>query len=284
MTTYTRIWPVVALIVLAVLGFSVGDADAQCCGSQSVAYAPAAYQTYSPVTYQTYQPVAYQPASTGWYPGRFLDQMRMNFWGTPTTYTNNYAPTYTVGYGSTYYAARPVMATSYAPVSSGCCGASQPVVMRPVTPCCDSCGSTSAVYNAAPACSTCTASYDAPVTSGQYNDQSRPELAPQENPSEQRTFERPSGTPEATPEVTPEADPNRTENSVLESEPDEGSSTYLQPPQLFQPEDRTTQLENKTPVWTAVYHRPASGGVTFGDQAPMSRAELHAVGWTSVSN
>lgn len=111
-----------------------------------------------------YSPVVAQPAvvtptivRTGWYPGYWIDRMRLNRWSrsavaTAPTYTTGYAPVYTAAYAPTYTAAyapaithtaaftpyltsyaplqQPVVQTSYSPAAtSACCPQSSPTAV-----------------------------------------------------------------------------------------------------------------------------------------------------------
>ena len=196
-------WGLVA--TLAVGTTAVESAQAQCstCGTQTV---------FSPVIAQPQQVVAFspvistpvvstpvvvaQPARTGWYPGRMLDNMRMNHWarhsgwgttavpvGVPTVQTVNFAPTpvvQTVGFAPTAtvqtvnFAPAQQFVTPFAPMQRTVVGFApmattvfSPAVIEPVmtTSACSTCAS------AAP-CSACAggttvveqASYASPVT------------------------------------------------------------------------------------------------------------------------
>ena len=98
------------LCCLALFAASEGVAQAQCdtCATPVVAYQPVAVQPT--VTYTPY---------TGWYPGKWLDNMRMRRYGysAPTTYTAAYAP-YTASYAPTYSSTYAPYAASYAPYSA----------------------------------------------------------------------------------------------------------------------------------------------------------------------
>lgn len=133
--------------VASTLCIGAATARAQCstCATPTVAYSPVTYAAPAAVA----TTVAYQP-TTGWYPGRFFDRLRMRRWGAtevaaapvytaayaPYTaayapsytaayapsYTSLYAPTYTAAYAPTYTAAyAPAAAapyvTAYAPLS-----------------------------------------------------------------------------------------------------------------------------------------------------------------------
>lgn len=117
-------WGVVATLAVGTTGVESAQAQCSTCGTQTV---------FSPVIAQPQQVVAFspvistpvvstpvvvaQPVRTGWYPGRMLDNMRMNHWarhsgwgttavpvGVPTVQTVNFAPTpvvQTVGFAPT---------------------------------------------------------------------------------------------------------------------------------------------------------------------------------------
>jgi hypothetical protein len=62
----------------------------------------------------------------------------------------------------------------------------------------------------------------------------------------------------------------------------EGSSTYLEAPQLFNPRDRAAQY-NAAPVRSAVLYRPASQSSPTATPISWQQAEQDAAGWSSAS-
>jgi hypothetical protein len=182
----------VGLALLAMFGVA-NKANAACCGGGTTAYYPSTYNAYYGGSY-----AAAYPATTGWYPGYYLNQVRARLWGSPSTYvaayptstyySAGYAPSYSAGYAPSYSAGyAPAYATSYAaPASgsacqsctagyapSGCstCGVQQ-VTMRPVcttacaSPCSSGCSTCSSpvvtqTSHVQPASSTCCANTQA---------------------------------------------------------------------------------------------------------------------------
>jgi hypothetical protein len=100
-------------------------------------------------------------------------------------------------------------------------------------------------------------------------------------PSEQTT-NRPADSstpPAAQPEPAGEVekDPYKVEKT--------DNSTYLQPPKLFDPRDRTAKRGSIAPVHTAVYHQPTSYRQTStAPRGPITaeQAQKDAVGWTTA--
>jgi len=94
------------LVATAVAGLSLmnaAPAQAQCCGTPTVAYSPVVVQPQTTVV------------RTGWYPGYLLDRMRLRRWSAADT-TLAAAPAYSVGYAPTYPASyAPTYTASYAP-------------------------------------------------------------------------------------------------------------------------------------------------------------------------
>lgn len=279
---------------------------AQCgtCATPFVAYQPVVQPT-----------VTYTP-DTGWYPGKLFDTWRLRRYGyntTPATYTATYAPytasyvPYTAGYApysasyqpySVGYAPAVATTSYYAPYVTAYAPLGQrQVLMRPVVvnsivssgcsacaaaaPCssCDSCSSCSscaggvaqASYVEQP-CSSCAAgsttySYSTPSSSSQM---AAPALTPQEAAPLRSNY-----PPEQqhSPDVTP-PDPGPESSN---------SSTYLEPPKLFSPRDRTARNErvNHAPsvdVWNAVYSR----SVNAENVSTASSTADAADGWQSV--
>jgi hypothetical protein len=88
---------------------------------------------------------------------------------------------------------------------------------------------------------------------------------------------RPTEPTQVTPPPTPGA------NSPYDVKKD--NSTYLQPPALFSPNDRTAQRV-MAPVHTAVYQQPASYRAisTAPIKITEEQARQHAADWSSMPN
>jgi hypothetical protein len=307
---------VAALLLSAILTV---EASAQCCGAATPGYyQPAAAYTayYQPAAYTAYSPVAYQTYRTGWYPGYFLDRIRTRLWGSPSTYVAaypstyvasypsayaaSYPSTYAASYPSSYVASYPSYSAGYASAYSPCCPAVQQVTMQPA--CCSACGVSGvsqASYQSS-GCSSCgvgassgssvVVPSETVTTPGtQYgaasNDGREPELAPGEQVAPERTYKRPANGG-SQQEIQPEPGNDASEGEiekVLEGDGAE-SSTYFEPPKLFDLNDRTAR-RTIGPVRTAIYrgpvtHRPVSAPRTITAE----RAREDAIGWTSASN
>ena len=200
--------PALLLGVFALSVLVAGSASATCRtrSPQTVAYQPVAYHTvaYQPAACQpmattTYMPVVTQPARSGWYLGRWFDQMRMRRWArrsdslptyASTTYASGgVAPVYSVSYTPTVASSscgtpactttyRPYL-TSYAPMA--CQSLYRPVALSPaISNCsaggCDPCGGYStgsysggvgqAIYQVPPSsCSGCAPTSTGPIYS-----------------------------------------------------------------------------------------------------------------------
>jgi hypothetical protein len=61
------------------------------------------------------------------------------------------------------------------------------------------------------------------------------------------------------------------------------NSTYLQPPKLFDPNDRTAQ-RHIAPVTTALYQKPVSYRNVSTQPVTAQQVKQDAIGWTSASN
>jgi hypothetical protein len=311
------------LLVIAVGCLALGlatSACAQCstCPTPVVAYSPVV--TPAPVVAAA-PVVTYEPAR-GWYPGKLLDTWRLRRWGytaPATTYTAAYAP-YTVGYAptvtaayapTTYTAGYAPYSVSYAPaytptsyvtsyaplqrqvvmspvvaaapvISSGCSTCSACEVAAPCSSCAAATVVEQATYAAAPAPAPCTNC--APSNTVIYSDTStssssqtpKPELAPGEGGQSSSNY--PNVEPPKNPQY-PDPGPASTDKA--------SESTYLEPPALFIPGDRTAQHESAKPinrapsvnVWNAVYREPINVENTSTGQ---SQAEIDAAGWSSV--
>jgi hypothetical protein len=307
---------IAVLAVVATSAILTEGASAQCCGGATTAYyQPAAYTAYSPVAYQTYR--------TGWYPGYFLDRIRTRLWGSPSTYVAAYPSTYVASYPSAYAASYPstyaaaypsTYVTSYAPSYSAgyassyspCCAPAQQVTMRPAyapsyeyNPC-STCG-VSGVGQASYQSSDCASCGVAPssgttvivpngtvVTPGAQRSapsEPQPELAPGEQVAPERTYQRPTsngGQQEVQPEPGRDASEDELE-SLLEGDGAE-SSTYFEPPKLFDLNDRTAR-KSIAPVRRAIYQKPVTHStISMPRSVSAERAQQDAKGWTSASN
>jgi len=280
------------------------DANAQCstCASPTVAY-------YQPTV--AYQPVATQQVRTGWYPGRWFDRRRMRRWGVTTAaaapaYTAAYAPytaaytPYTAAYAYTptsYTAAYRPYVTAYAPLASTSYTVARPVALSPVVSSCGTCGcdpcSCSPCGCAQPACGGCgsCSSCSSGVSQAVYG-------APSTGCS---SCAGGSGTPiysdsssSAPPTPQPALDPSEripaSSNYPSESENSSGTSddpspvtdsnTYLEPPKLFSPRDRSANRPT-VEVRNAVYRQPVTNHAT--SYAPARELEVDEHGWSAVS-
>ena len=286
---------VFALVAVLFIGGTALNASAQCasCGVPAVAsYSPANYSVgYAPVAYTT----AYAPATTGWYPGYYMDRIRTNWWNRRAATTAYYPTTYAVGY------APAVTYASYAPVASGCS-----TCTVGYAPACSTCSACTVSY--APACTGCAvgcadcgvatvtqASYVEPagscincgvpsaassVPSSAYvpsaSSTPQPQIAPTEAVPQERTYET----------QRPMTDPaNHNHTTPIEPEPASDASeesAKFEAPQLFNPSDRTAEL-HKAPVQTAIYHKPVETATARVQTVSYQQAVADADGWVSVA-
>ncbi len=224
------------------------------------------------VAYQQVQPVAYQPAvayapRAAWYPGRWLDELRLRRWGygattavatpaapatygvgyaagyAPVAYQAAYAPNaYTVGYRPYLTPYAPLRRTAYYPVVQA---VARPVVLSPASDC-------GCSYQPSD-CSNCAVAAPSPASVG-------------------------SATPQPTLEHS-DYDVNRPVGGSgnLDPGPASDSSTLLEAPSLLELSDRTARR--------AVSHR-LTVGVTHAvyrkSGEAKTQAEVDAVGWSSV--
>jgi hypothetical protein len=294
------------------------QADAQCCGTATTAYyQPAAYTAYSPVAYQTYRTGWYPGyfldrirtrlwGSPSTYVAAYPSPYVASY---PSAYAASYPSTYVASYPSSYVASYPSYSAGYASSYSPCCGTTQQVTMRPTcctsyAPACESAtyggpGVSQASYQSG-GCASCgmgtsngstvvvpSETVITPGTrqGGSSNENREPELAPGEQVAPERTYQRPpnGGTRQ---EIQPEPgyDANEGEiEKVLDGNGAE-SSTYFEPPKLFDLNDRTAR-RTVGPVRTAVYHQPVTHlPVSAPRKITAERAKQDAKGWTSASN
>jgi hypothetical protein len=317
--TFKSIQTVAVVVALLSSAILTVEASAQCCGGGMTSYyQPAAYSAYyQPSAYTAYSPVAYQTYRTGWYPGYFLDRIRTRLWGSPSTYVAAYPSTYVASYPSayaasypsSYVASYPSYSVGYASSYSPCCGTAQHVTMQPACECapcssCSTCGvsgvSQASYQSQSSGCSSCgfgassgstvVVPSETVVTPGTQsgansNDGREPELAPGEQVAPERTYRPPTnGGTQQDVQPEPGADANDGEiEKVLEGEGAE-SSTYFEPPKLFDLNDRTAR-RTIGPVRTAVYHSPVTHlPVSAPRKITAERAKQDARGWTSATN
>jgi hypothetical protein len=101
----------------------------------------------------------------------------------------------------------------------------------------------------------------------------------------ERTYQRPpNGGAQQDVQPPPGADADEAElESVLEGDGSD-SSTYFEPPKLFDLNDRTAQ-RSIGPVRTAIYHQPVTHTrVSAPRSITAERAKQDAIGWISASN
>jgi hypothetical protein len=314
---------ITVLAAVAMSAILTAGANAQCCGGGAPAtayYQPAAYTAYSPVAYQTYRTgwypgyfldrirtrlwgspstyvAAYPPAYTAAYPSSYVASYPSTYVASyPSSYVASYAPSYSAGYASSY---------------SPCCAPAQQVTMRPV--CCnayDPCSgsSTYGVSGAGQAsyqssgCSSCGVAPSSGTTvivpngtvvtpgrqQGAYSNEPEPELAPGEQVAPERTYRPPTNGGGAQQEVQPEpgSEANEAElEKVLEGDGSE-SSTYFEPPKLFDLNDRTARRSSGT-VRHAIYQQEVRHNTVSAPRSitvTAERALQDAKGWTSASN
>lgn len=308
--------PAIALLSLGVVATS---ASAQC-AQQTVAYSPVVQTAYSPVVLQT------TPPDSGWYPGKRIGEWLFGRRETtvavaapvtattayrptyPMSYSAGYAPTsYTAGYAS--YAPQQSYAVGYAPAVQT---SYRPVTLSPATTCCESacdpCAG-AASYGAATAgydvsgtagCSSCAGGssavyYDDSTTSpSQGYSEPTPAIEPgadvptqrslRPEPAQDESARRDAAEPQSS---TPQA-PNtfRSEPSDSLQFDDDSSNAYFEAPELFNPQDRTTQRPT-APVWTAVY-RDTTGARPAASASTRRTADRHeqqgASGWRSATD
>lgn len=113
----------------------------------------------------------------------------------------------------------------------------------------------------------------------------QPELAPGEQVAPERTYQRPtSNGRQQEVQREPGSDANEDElESVLEGDGAE-SSTYFEPPKLFDLNDRTAR-RSIAPMRRAIYQqRVTHSAISVPRSVTAQRAQQDAKGWTSASN
>jgi hypothetical protein len=311
------------LVAAALLSACVAvDANAQCCGQAATSYYAPAYTTaYAPAAYQSYYSGWYpgywwdRASARVWgSPSTYVTSYRPAYYAN-YGYATSYAPVSTCSSCSAGYAPSTCSSCTagYAPCSS--CGtyttSYAPACSTCASPCsscsscssyapagCSSCSDTQVVTQAsyqAPGCSTCSANAPAPSTTVVV--QAPAAAAPQPTPAAsepppslgpnepERTTTNRAADPAQPPAAQPEpggdnktVDPYKVEKS--------DNSTYLQPPKLFDPKDRTAQRGSIAPVRTALYQQPVSyRQMSAAARSPITaqQAQQDAIGWTSAS-
>jgi len=97
------------------------------------------------------------------------------------------------------------------------------------------------------------------------------------------TTNRPTDT-STPPAPQPEPGAEKSERDLYPVEKSNGAS-YLQPPQLFDPKDRTAKRGVLAPVHTAVYQQPVSyRQSSTAPRGPITaaQAEQDAIGWSTA--
>jgi hypothetical protein len=255
---------------------AASDASAQCSTCATPTNQPTvAY--YQPTV--AYQPVVTQQVRTGWYPGRWFDRRRMSRWGVSTAAAPAYTP-YTAAYAyapTSYTAAYRPYVTGYAPLSYT---VARPVVMSSVAsacsscaqPACGGCGSCSscssgvsqAIYGGSSiGCASC-ASGAGTVT---YSDSTPPIPQPGLKPDEAIPGDSLYNTQR-----------QESGDGSDDPSPDPDSSTFLEPPQLINPNDRSASRPT-VEVHNAVYRQPVANHAV--NHAPAQEVDEH--GWSAVS-
>jgi hypothetical protein len=261
---------------------------------------PSTYVAAYPTTYTAAYPSAYTAAYA------------------PSFSTSHYSPS--ASYGASYAAPSgcSTCTAGYAPSCSTC---TQQVTLRPVCGCPTACGTCetctscttcatgvaqTSYQQPSSTCTTCNASParetviireqahqqqqpqqhtpdEAPqqtFTSG--NDGGAPGLGAGDNPAAQREEQKPvtNGTDDTSTQPGPGSDAEGYD--PYDPDKEEGS-TYLQPPQLFDPKDRTAQKRHIAPVTTALYQKQASYRNVSSRPITAEQAKQDAIGWESAS-
>jgi hypothetical protein len=274
---------------------------------------------YSPAYSSYYAPSYTTNYAGGWYPGYWADRIRTRLWGSPATYVAAYPATYgtyATSYAPACSSCTAGYAASYAPACSSCSPCSS-CCTASYAPSCDTCSSYSggSSYGGAmqagygqSSCPNCSAQ-----STGMMQQQPQPNtvIAPpgttviQQNGVPAATEPAPSlGQGQGQPQSTYSQRPADGTNSVLQPQPQQqqqqqpqqpssthpeydvkkDSSTYLEAPKLFNPNDRTAQ-RSIAPVHTAVYNKPAGSRPisTAPARITAEQAQRDAAGWTSAN-
>jgi hypothetical protein len=277
-----------SVVVIVASAGAASDVNAQCntCATPTVAYHQPTVAYYQPTV--AYQPVATQQVRTGWYLGRWFDRSRMRRWGASTAaapaYTTAYTP-YTAAYAyapTSYTAAYRPYVTAYAPLSYT---VARPVVMSPIGSACGTCGSDPcgcSPCGGCGSCSSCSSGVGQAIYSGSstgcatcatgtgaatYSDSAPATPQPRLKPDEVVPGDSLYNTQR--PESTDGAD---------DPSPDVESSTFLEPPQLINPNDRSANRPT-VEVHNAVYRQTAVNHAV--NHAPEREVDEH--GWSAVS-
>ena len=329
----TRLFFSICLAAAVLLGSATVSAEAQCatCPPATVAYSPvlAPAPAATPVVYQSVQPRRgwypgkylsrlfrpfrrQQPAPVVAAPAIAAPVAAPTATFATAAYQPTYPPSYTAAYGQTTtvgfwptvqnvgYApavqtvARPVTLTALDPCGCGpvCCGACS-------TPsCCGASGVTTAGFETySGGCSNCAAqpapqsyapqNYAAPPANGGRLEPT-PALGPNENVPSNRVqrpvYEEPAG----------EGSLLNGEGSGSRAAGESDSTSYWNPPQLFDARDRSaSRPQPRQPtakMWNAVYHQPAPQKVDRTALRPTSAsiaprqptAQVSAAGWRAA--
>jgi hypothetical protein len=107
----------------------------------------------------------------------------------------------------------------------------------------------------------------------------QPTLAPTDNPPATRIQQEAQKPAAAEAPLQPEPRSESTTDTTDET------TTNIQAPQLFDPNDRTAALEkpHRAPVWTAVYHKTSGAEAKTQTVSWPQQVEADAAGWSSAS-
>jgi len=259
-------------------------AAAQCdpCATQVVAYQPVVAQPT--VTFEEYR---------GWYPGKLLDRWRLRRAGYsgPTALTANFAPTattQTVGFAP-MSTSRPHV-TAFAPLSRTT--TARQVLMRPVvaaSPVITTSATQSVACDPCAACPTGASTFSTPSTDTNGSQTPQPYLSPEEAAPLRSQYPPENGSQSNGSSNRVNGSGNRNTGTrdpgpATNNQNQEDASTYLEPPQLYNPspKDRTARRGASVEVWNAVYHKPVTTSSVSETSDSRTQAEIDADGWTSV--
>jgi hypothetical protein len=114
----------------------------------------------------------------------------------------------------------------------------------------------------------------------------RPEIPSEEPTPTERTLQRPAnGADQAIQDAPTEAEPNGSGYDSAPEATNTDNATYLEPPKLFDPKDRTAQRKI-APVRTALYEQPVGYQRISARHTRITaeQAKRDAAGWTSASH
>lgn len=281
----------------------------------TTAYAPATYSTYysggwypgywwnratarvwgSPSTYVASYPTAwtasYAPAcsscstcSAGYAPCSSCSTCTAGYAPTCSTCTAGYAPSCSTCTASAAPCSSCSTVVSYAPSTCSSCSAAPVVTQMSYT----------APAAPAPGCSSCQAAaapqtYVGPASAAASSPQPTPAGPPTQGglepkPTLPTTGETTTNRIETstTPPAQPEPEAEKKESDLYPV--DKSGASYLQPPQLFDPKDRTAKRGVLAPVHTAVYQQPVSyRQSSAAPRGPITadQAKQDAIGWST---